>query len=180
MALQHQGKKKRPPTQKRKAKTLAIGIAAAGGICLILILFWLIDPREPGLQSSPSEKNQRAAGAVGSSVTRDLGHLAGRWIRTDGGYVIDIKKVHEDGELEAGYFNPRPIHVSRAEVTLQSNGPEVFIELQDKGYPGSTYTLTFDPIKNTLTGYYYQATMQQEFDVQFVRLQPQTPSAGTH
>lgn len=45
----------------------------------------------------------------------------------------------------------------------------VFVELKDKGYPGSTYTLAYDPETDRLEGIYYQATMKQEFEVVFQR-----------
>ena len=46
----------------------------------------------------------------------------------------------------------------------------VFIELRDQNYPGCTYTLTYDARSDQLFGQYYQATMQQTFDVTFARL----------
>ena len=39
-----------------------------------------------------------------------------------------------------------------------------------QGYPGSTYTLTYNPAKDMLVGFYYQAAMQQNFDVVFARM----------
>ena len=46
----------------------------------------------------------------------DFHKLIGRWLRPDGGYVIDIRKIHADGKMDAGYYNPQPINVSRAEL----------------------------------------------------------------
>jgi hypothetical protein len=37
------------------------------------------------------------------------------------------------------------------------------------GYPGSTYTLGYDPASGQLKGLYYQAVQRQQFDVYFVR-----------
>jgi hypothetical protein len=34
---------------------------------------------------------------------------------------------------------------------------QVVVELRDVNYPGSTYTLTYDPGTDRLTGTYYQA-----------------------
>jgi len=45
----------------------------------------------------------------------------------------------------------------------------VFIELQDTGYPGSTYTLDYNPDQDAFTGVYFQATLKQAFEVVFVR-----------
>ena len=47
---------------------------------------------------------------------------------------------------------------------------KVFLELRDVHYPGSTYTLTYDPARDQLQGVYYQAALQQRFDVVFVRM----------
>ena len=74
------------------------------------------------------------------------------------------------GKMDAGYFNPRPINVSRAEASQEGTMIKVFIELRDANYPGSTYTLTYDPVRDELKGVYFQAALQQSFDVVFVRL----------
>ena len=100
----------------------------------------------------------------------DFKELIGRWIRNDGGYVIEIKSIDAEGKMEAGYYNPRPIYVSVAKVTRESNGIKIFIELRDVGYPGSTYTLNYSPAEDSLVGFYYQAAMQQNFDVVFARV----------
>jgi len=71
--------------------------------------------------------------------------------------------------MEAAYFNPRSINVSRAEVSRVKGGLEVFVELRDTGYPGSTYTLTYNPQQDMMTGIYFQATIGQSFEVIFVR-----------
>lgn len=96
--------------------------------------------------------------------------LQGRWGRTDGDYVIEIRKVDPDGRVEAAYFNPRPIRVSQASAAQEGATTKVFIELRDTGYPGCTYRLGYDPQTDSLQGVYYQAAMQQQYDVIFVRL----------
>jgi hypothetical protein len=47
---------------------------------------------------------------------------------------------------------------------------KVFVELRAPNYPGSTYTLTYDPQQDRLKGIYFQAAQQQSFNVEFVRL----------
>ena len=42
--------------------------------------------------------------------------LRGRWLRDSGGYIIEIRKVGPGGKLDAAHFNPRSIHVGRAEA----------------------------------------------------------------
>jgi len=96
--------------------------------------------------------------------------LKGRWVRPDGGYIIQIRAIDGSGKMDAGYFNPRPINVSKAQATKESGKMKVFVELSDVGYPGSTYTLTYDPKDDVLRGMYYQAAMKQSFDVYFTRM----------
>ena len=45
----------------------------------------------------------------------------------------------------------------------------MFVELRDVNYPGSTYTLVYQPENDQLAGIYYQAALQQQFDVFFER-----------
>jgi hypothetical protein len=101
----------------------------------------------------------------------DFKELIGRWIRSDGGYVIDIKSIDAEGKMEAGYYNPRPIYVSVAKVTRESNRIKIFIELRAVGYPGSTYTLAYVPRNNVLVGFYYQANLRQNFEVLFTKME---------
>ena len=96
--------------------------------------------------------------------------LKGRWQRPDGGYVIEIKNIDRVGKMEAAYFNPRPIHVAKANAARDGNTTKVFIELRDVNYPGSTYNLTYDPKNDQLKGVYFQAALKQTFDVVFDRL----------
>jgi len=97
--------------------------------------------------------------------------IAGRWRRTDGGYILEIRGLDAGGHLEAAYFNPSPINVSQAEVVQGASGLHVFIELRDAGYPGATYRLDYNATGDTMTGFYYQPTAGQTFDVVFVRAQ---------
>jgi hypothetical protein len=99
-----------------------------------------------------------------------LDALKGRWLRPDGGYIIQIRSIDGSGKIDAGYFNPRPINVSKAQATGESGKIKVFIELRDTGYPGSSYTLTYDPEDDVLRGVYYQAVIKQSFDVYFTRM----------
>jgi hypothetical protein len=110
------------------------------------------------------------AAAIGSGPTADYRPLVGRWQRTDGGYVIEIRRVAPDGGMEAGYFNPRPVNVSVARASTFKGHIKVEIELRDAGYPGSTYTLLYDPDRDALLGFYFQAVQRQNFDVVFVRI----------
>lgn len=107
--------------------------------------------------------------AATSAEKPDFQSLLGDWVRPDGGYVIKIRSIDPDGELVAGYYNPRPINVSRALASAEKGKINVFIKLRDKGYPGSTYNLVYHEENEALFGIYYQAVMDQSFDVAFVR-----------
>lgn len=95
--------------------------------------------------------------------------LAGRWVREDGGYVLEVRSVAADGRADAAYFNPNPIHVAKAEAFTEGGAATLFVELRAPNYPGSTYRLVYDPATDTLTGKYFQALQGQTFDVSFVR-----------
>ena len=114
------------------------------------------------------------AGAAGqppaSSPTQtDPQRLVGRWVRPDGGYVLELRGATKDGNLKAGYFNPRPINVAKAEWRRKDGTLTVFVELRDVNYPGSTYTLQYDPASDLLKGDYFQAVEKQTFAVEFMR-----------
>jgi hypothetical protein len=99
----------------------------------------------------------------------DTSKLIGQWQRPDGGYVLEVREATPDGLLKAAYFNPRSINVARADWRLQDSRLQVFVELRDVNYPGSTYTLSYDPAADQLKGIYFQAVEQQSFEVFFVR-----------
>ena len=109
------------------------------------------------------------AAEIGTANAADFQPVMGRWQRTDGGYVIEIRRIDADGTVDAGYFNPRAINVSRAKASLYKVYIKVEVELRDRGYPGSTYTLVYDQPKDRLIGFYYHAVSGQNYDVVFVR-----------
>lgn len=116
--------------------------------------------------AAPAAKESAAAPGAGAGFDR----LKGRWLRPDGGYVIEIRGIDPSGKMDVGYFNPRPINVSQAQATQEGTTTKVFIELRDINYPGSTYTLTYDPQDDQLKGVYFQAALKQSFEVVFDRL----------
>jgi len=107
---------------------------------------------------------------AGAKSVPALEKLRGRWLRDTGGYIIEIRNVGPGGKLDAAYFNPKSIHVGRAEAVQQGGAVKVTVELRDVNYPGSTYTLTYDAKTDRLVGRYYQAVAGETFDVYFVRL----------
>jgi hypothetical protein len=116
----------------------------------------------------PAQAQVRTEAPV-AQVGGAFGSLPGRWVRPDGGYVINIKRVDASGKLDASYANPNPLPFSRAEATLDGKSITLFFEIRAGGYNGSTYTLIYDPVADVLKGVYYQAVAQQKFDVYFMR-----------
>ncbi len=100
----------------------------------------------------------------------DFQRLEGRWVRPDGGYVLELRNIKMDGSLTAAYYNPRPIKVFRSEAGRKDGRIILFVELRDVNYPGSTYTLQYDPSTDRLKGKYFQAVERQTFDIEFVRV----------
>jgi len=165
MAKGKKSASKRQKTAGRAAKprrTLWV-IGALGAVVVIAVVVAV--SRSPKPPASPTR--DPAALTVPDQASPD--RLTGRWLRPDGGYVIEVRSAQGNGVLDAAYFNPRPINVSRAEWRRDNGRLQVFIELRDTNYPGSTYTLRYAPQQDRLVGDYFQAVHQQTFDVEFVR-----------
>lgn len=134
------------------------------GLALIFFSLAAILPLTAGALFAQGEKPSKP-----SSGEADIQRLVGRWVRGDGGYLLELRKVHKDGGLEAFYFNPRPIRVSQAVWARQGGKITVMVELRDVNYPGSTYNLEYDAKSDRLKGTYFQAVERQTFEIQFVR-----------
>lgn len=107
-----------------------------------------------------------------TSNTDRFQELLGRWLRPDGGYILDVSKVESDGRATVQYFNPRPINVANARAVWEGTQLRLFVELRDTGYPGSTYVLTYQPSQKQLVGEYFQAALNETYQVAFVRADP--------
>ena len=154
------------------SKVPAIARAFTGTVFIALTACLMVSCGKPGEQSAESNVTRTAEKQAGATETAkpEFLKLVGKWERPDGGYVLEIKGVDGEGKLEAAYFNPNPIHVSRAVVFQRDGGTQVFVELRDTGYPGCTYSLKFDPQSDQLYGEYFQASMERTFNVTFARL----------
>jgi hypothetical protein len=75
--------------------------------------------------------------------------LLGEWVRPDGGYVLVVR-------------------VARAQARREADLVGLFVEFDDVNYRGSTYSLGYNARSGQLEGIYYQAPLQQRFDVVFV------------
>jgi hypothetical protein len=149
-------------------------LAGGAGVGVVLLAVYLITrppAGEPSPASPPHPANLTNATAAAAVETHpQFRKLLGQWLRPDGGYVLNFKRVEDNGKLEAAYLNPRPIFVSRAEATQETNTTKVFVELQDVGYPGCNYTLAYDAPSDQLHGVYYQAAIRESFEVVSVRM----------
>ena len=147
-----------------KPNRLLVTVLAAG-------LLYGCGRKEDTPSPAPPPAAVNATNQPAPAATPKLGFekLQGKWLRPDGGYILEIRSATAEGKLDAGYFNPRPINVAKAEASRDGETVKVFIELRDVNYPGSTYTLVHDPATDRLAGNYFQAAMGQNFDVEFVR-----------
>ena len=146
------GKKSGRPVSPRGRRTLLViaAVLVAAGILAAAVAF----------RGGESQQTSDAG----------FGKLNGRWLRPDGGYVLEIRGASAGGAIDVAYRNPQPINVARAEATHAGSSVKVFIELRAPGYPGSTYTLTYDAQRDQLQGTYFQAALGQSFAVAFVRM----------
>jgi hypothetical protein len=158
------------PGAKRRWESWLGGLLLAAVLVGAVLLLW------PGHKwAAPPPPSAPDTAAPSASALPGFAKLTGKWIRPDGGYVLDIRLVTSEGRIECGYFNPNPIQVARAEATREGGALEVFVELRDVNYPGCTYRLRYDAQQEALAGVYYQAALGESYDVRFVRLPPETP-----
>jgi hypothetical protein len=122
-------------------------------------------PSAAATPAPPTTAPKAAAAAVPEPVQKVLG----KWLRADGGYVLELRSAELSGVVQAAYFNPKSINVSRAIWMQGATGFQVVVELNDVGYPGATYVLSHDAQSDRLIGKYNQPAMQQSFDIEFVR-----------
>ena len=103
------------------------------------------------------------------AADHDFDILKGEWIRPDGGYVLKINEINEDGFVGAEYLNPKPIRIKNARISRWKEYLKLVVQFNDTGYKGSNYKLFYYKEKDALAGFYYQAQMDQTFKVVFVR-----------
>jgi hypothetical protein len=150
--------------ERTNIRNTARGIAITTLICLCLLG---CGGGAPGTQEEP----QPAASAREDAASKpaDLQALVGRWQRTDGGYVLEVRSVADDGSVQAAYFNPKPINVSLAQASVWRGAAALFVEFDDVNYRGSTYELIHVQDRDLLVGTYHQAALNQTFEVVFTR-----------
>jgi hypothetical protein len=109
------------------------------------------------------------AGNAALAKPLDFSVIAGQWARIDGSYTLRVENIMSDGTADVSYFNPRRIRVAESRVSSQDGQIRLFVKLQDEGYPGCTYTLFYYPEEDALAGVYYQAAVDQRYEVIFMR-----------
>jgi hypothetical protein len=137
-----------------------------------IVLAAAIVPVASGQQKPPAPPAPHTGPAQAATARVTVDVLKGAWVRPDGGYTIAIKNVGSNGQLEAVYYNPRPLPFAAALAAQDGNTVRVFLELRAEGYGGSTYELSYDPSDDRLKGVYHQAVAKQRFDVYFERRAP--------
>ncbi len=161
------------PAPRRGRSTLLViaAVLASAGIIAVAVAFRGGEPQQSGAPQAPSAARGIQGAVIALAEDSGFGKLNGRWLRPDGGYVLEIRGTDTGEPIGAGYFNPRLIDVARAHATRDGSALKVFVELRAPGYPGSTYTLTYDAQRDQLEGTYFQAALGQTFPVAFVRLE---------
>ena len=166
-------------TSSPDRRKLYIGLSALlAALLAALLYFQLSGDRLPSAEPLSVDEVSVVQGAESNLPEVDAiaqkepvqARVLGRWLREDGGYILEIRDVASDGSLSAAYFNPNPIHVSQAAVVQEAGMLKVGIELNDVNYPGCLYTLVLDPQLDQLIGTYFQAALGQTFQVVFVRM----------
>ena len=135
---------------------------------IVVFMFSCNQPKENTETTLPAN-NVATPTAVAPNKPADKSLLVGNWARTDADYQIKISAVQEDGKLHAGYFNPKSIHVGKSNWTIINGVLQIYVELRDENYPGSTYSLVYYQDKDLLVGKYFQAVEGVTYDVGFER-----------
>lgn len=149
------------PAASRPARARVVAALAAVGLAIVLA--WA--PWRPAPASVPAASAARPP----APAPPEFAALVGNWLRLDGGYELSVSGVAADGTASVAYFNPKPIRVARAEARREGERVRLFVKFDDVNYPGSTYTLAYDPANDSLQGDYFQAVQGAHYDVAFVR-----------
>ena len=157
------------PAAKRRARLSPLFFLGSAIVVLVVLISWrLQSPSISSVTHSVNEANTANPAAVENNA--EFQKLKGRWRRPDGGYIMAINRINDGGAIDAAYFNPYPIHIGNAVASRDGSLTKVFLELRDINYPGSTYSLSYDPAGDRLQGTSYQAVEQQSFRVIFERM----------
>jgi hypothetical protein len=97
-------------------------------LALAFIFHTVVSPSAS--RSAPAQKRQ-------STEKSDVQRLEWRWIRPDGGYLLELLEIRKDGSLKAAYANPsRKIKVFRAGMEAQVRHIRCFCRAARRQLPG--------------------------------------------
>ncbi len=130
---------------------------------------------EPAVPAAPPPAAAAPTPTTAADSAAEPRRLVGRWQRSDSDYTIEVASAGADGSIEARYFNPQPIHVSRAAWKTDAGRLLLFVELKDRGYPGNNYALVYDPGSDALVGEYRHLGLNETYEVAFSRLKAGAP-----
>jgi len=147
------------PSVERRKTRMFLPVLLLAGLCILGTL-------RPMVGTVFAQNGKVSKESPGQT---DVQRLEGRWVRPDGGYILELREIKKDGSVSAAYFNPRPIKVFRAVWNHTQGVISVLIELRDVNYPGSKYNLQYDPKADQLKGTYFQAVEKQTYFIEFVR-----------
>jgi hypothetical protein len=132
-----------------------------------ILLLFMLNCEDGEKKNKPEEKEVK--GKNEKFIPPELtDNVLGSWIRPDGGYNLQILEFRESN-LDAAYFNPNPINVSETQWKIQDGFVYLYVKFDDVNYRGSYYSLGYLPDRDILAGFYYQAAMNQKFDIYFER-----------
>jgi hypothetical protein len=171
------------PAKKRPVKAILMAVVVCAAVGLAIASWRSAPPTKPAAGGPvppppPALAKERAATPAPraalppediAATPERFRPILGEWVRPDGGYVLAIQAVAEDGSVTVGYFNPQPINVGTARASVEDGTLGLFVKLDDTNYPGSTYTLEYDPREDQLVGIYFQAVQRASYDIVFVR-----------
>lgn len=168
----------------KKSKSESIFRSGKIGVAALLIIIGVVScnqsPKESGkaaeknpvISAPDRETVMRSADTTATSLEAGATaqqKLKGRWMRSDGDYIIEVFEASVDGTLKAAYYNPNTINVEKGEWIIQDDKLFMQVILRDVNYPGSTYTLRYMPEDDALSGNYFQAVEGVNYDVIFTR-----------
>lgn len=168
--------RKRDASPRETARSLLVFVGfSAVALTIAVVVMKRAPSSDPtALPATNRPPPHTAAAPDGTNAISHL-RLVGRWLRPDGGYLLELRNAHSDGRLEAAYFNPSPIRVAQAQWTRETDGLHVMVELRDANYPGAVYRLQLAPDAQLLRGQYYQPALEQTFEIEFRRIPEHAP-----
>ena len=100
-----------PPKKRIPVIWLSLVIVAAVGAAILVTVN--LRPNGQNQNSKSDAALPQAQSSTAVDQNQGFENLIGRWLRPDGGYIIEIRSVSADGRMDAAYLNPRSINVAR-------------------------------------------------------------------